>query len=87
MNLHDLLIVFRNAALASAAMLASQRRADHARNTEMRLVILPLADQLIDDGLLLGNAVEFRYKARVIDHGPDVEESCKAEENGEEKIE
>lgn len=62
-----------NASLASAAVLASQRRSNHARNTEVGFVILPLREQLVNDSLLLRNAVHLGHEARVVSHAGDVE--------------
>ena len=60
-------------ALTSAAMLASQRSPDHARNTKIGLVELPETNQLVDDGLLFRNAIHLGDKSRIVDHAPDVE--------------
>jgi len=79
--------MFCNATLAPPAVFASQWRPDHARNAEMGFVILPLADQLIDDGLLLSDAVHLWHKTRVLNHAPDVEKCRHAVEHGKEKIE
>ena len=70
-----LLIMLGHAALAPAAMLAPERCPDHTSHAEMRLVVLPLADQVVDNGLLLGDPVEFGYETRVVYHGPRVEEA------------
>ncbi len=75
-----------HAALAPAAMLAPQRRSDHASDTEMRLVVLPLVDQFVDHGLLLRNTIELRYKPRVINHGSDVEKARKDVDKSKQKV-
>lgn len=58
--------MLRNAALASPAVLTPERRADHASNTEVRLVELPEADEIINDSLLLRNAIQFRHEAWIV---------------------
>ena len=75
-----------HAALAPATVLAPQRSPNHARYTKVRLVVLPLADQLVDDGFLLSDAVELGHEARVVNHGPGVEEAGKREKGGEEEV-
>ena len=82
----DVLIMLGHTALTPTAVLASERRPDHARDAEMALVVLPLADQLVDDGLLLGDAVELGHEAGVVDHGAGVEEAGEGIEDGEQKV-
>lgn len=82
----DLLVMLGYTTLAPPAVLASERRSNHACHTKVRFIVLPLADQLIYDGLLLGNAIELGDETRVIHHGPCVEESGEAKENSEQKI-
>ena len=80
------LIMPRHAALTPTAMLASQRRADHARNTKVTLVGLPHPDQLINDSLLLSNPSHLGHKPRIIHHTPDVEPSSQGDEEGKEQV-
>ena len=68
-----LLVMPRDTALAPAAMLASQRSPDHARNTKVGLVKLPETNQLVDDGLLFRNAIHLGNKSWIVHHAPDVE--------------
>ena len=78
--------MFGNTAFAPATVLTSQRPPDHARNTKVGIIELPQADQLIDDGLLLSDAVHFWHKARVINHASDVEPACQGSKEGEGKV-
>ena len=82
----NLLVVLRNTSLAPAAMLAPKRRADHACRAEVRLVKLPGADEVIDNGLLLGNSVHLRDKAGVVHHGRDVEVGSHSQEGSETQV-
>jgi hypothetical protein len=61
-----------HAFLASLAVLTPQRRPDHARNTKVGLVKLPQLDELVNDGLLLRNAVHLWHETGVLHHGGDV---------------
>jgi hypothetical protein len=81
-----MVVMLGHAALAPAAVLAPERCPDHACHAEMRLVILPLADQIVDNGLLLGNPVELGNESRVVHHGPRVEEAGKGNRNKKHKI-
>lgn len=58
---------------APLAVLTPQRRPDHARHAEVALVELPLAYQLVNDGLLLGDARHLGHEARVEHHRARVE--------------
>ena len=80
------LIMLGDASLTPAAVLAPQRRPDHAGHAEMRFVVLPLADQVVDEGLLLGDAVELGHETGVVDHGSGVEEGREAVGDGEQEI-
>lgn len=75
-----------DATLASAAMLAAQRCTDHTRYAKVRLVILPFLNEVVDDGLLLSDAVQFRDEPRVIDHGTGVEESSESKGYREDQV-
>jgi len=78
--------MLRDATLTPTAVLASQRSPDHAVHAEVRLVVLPLTDQLVDDGLLLSNAVQLGHKARIINHRSDVEEGCEAKQDSKKEV-
>lgn len=78
-----LLVVFCNAAITPAAMLAPKRSANHACDAEVGLVKLPQSNQLIDDGLLFSDAAHLGHKAGVFDHAEDVEVCRESEKSGE----
>ena len=75
-----------DATLTPTAVLASQRSPDHAVHAKVRLVVLPLTDQLVDDGLLLSNAIQLGYEARIINHRSDIEEGCGAKQGSENEV-
>jgi hypothetical protein len=62
-----------NTALAPAAMFATQWSADHARGAKVSVVKLPQPDEIINNGLLLSNAVELGYETRIENHAGGVE--------------
>ena len=68
-------------------MLAPQRRPNHARNTEVGLVKFPQLDELVDDGLLLRDAVHFRNKARIVHHSGDIKVANEGKEDDESQVE
>jgi len=68
-----LLVVLRDTSLASFAVLASERRSNHARSTEVLVVKLPKTQELVDNSLLLAPATRLWDKAGVLDHAQDVE--------------
>jgi len=80
------LVVFRDATLAPAAMLAPKRRSDHARNTEVGVVEFPKSDEFVNHGLLLSDAVQFGHKTWVVTHTPDVKPGAEREGDGKRKI-
>lgn len=61
------------------AVLASQRCSDHTLNTEIRLIITPQTNKLINDGLLLRDAVHLGHKTWVEDHATIIEPSTQSE--------
>lgn len=75
-----------HAALTPPAVLAPKRRPDHARDTKVGFVVLPLLDELIDNSLLLGDTVQLGNKTRIINHGAHVEEGGHGEEYGKQEI-
>ena len=79
--------MLRHAPLAPLTVLAPQRRPDHARHAEVALVELPLADQLVDDGFLLGDALHLGDEARVVGHGAAVEVAHEGEAGAEAEVE
>ena len=72
-----------NTTLAPFAVLASQRCTDHTRDAKVGLVEFPHSQQVVNVGLLLGDAVEFRDKPRVKDHRGGVEVCGEAVKNEE----
>lgn len=72
--------------LAATAMLASKRSLNHARNTEIGLIILPLRNKPINDSLLLRDALHLWDKSRIISHACDVEIHSEAEEDGKKEV-
>ena len=76
-----------NASLAATAMLASKRCLNHARNTKVGLIVLPLRKEFIDNSLLLSNAVHLGDKTRVISHAGDVEIRRKTKEDCKKEVE
>lgn len=76
-----------NASLTSAAVLASQGRSNHARNTKVGLVKLPLRKQLIDNSLLLRNAIHLGHEAGIVSHAGNVEIRCEAVKDGKDDVE
>lgn len=79
--------MFGNASLAATAMLASKRRLNHASNTKVGLVVFPLSKELINNSLLLSNAVHLGNKTGVVSHACNVEVHCKAEKEGKKEVE
>jgi hypothetical protein len=63
-----ILIVFRNTSRTTPAMPASQWFANHAMNTEVLFIKLPLIKELTDDFPLLVPATELRHVAWVFNH-------------------
>jgi len=78
--------MLRDAAIAPFTMLASQRHANHAGNAEILLIKLPQAEQFIDNNLLLREAAEFRYKARLVEHCAEIEVPAKSVEYAKGKV-
>jgi hypothetical protein len=73
--------------LAATAMLASKRSLNHARNTEIGLIILPLRNKPINDSLLLRDALHLWDKSGIISHTCDVKIHSEAEEDGKKEVE
>ena len=71
----------------SLAVLAAERLPDHARHAEVVLVKLPQAQELVDDGLLFGDAVQFGDIARVKYHTGRIKVDRQTERAGKEKVE
>lgn len=67
------LIMFGNTPRASSTVLASHRLANHAVNTEMFFVELPVVDKLAHRLPLLVSAAELRDIARIFGHGEYIE--------------
>lgn len=67
------LIMFCNAAPTTLTMLASDRLPDHASHTKVLFVEFPLLKKSADDCSLLIPTPKFRNKARIFDHGVNVE--------------
>jgi hypothetical protein len=76
-----------NASLAATTMLASKRCLNHASNTKVGLIVLPLSEEFINNSLLLSNAVHLGNKTRVISHAGNVEIRSKTEEDGKKEVE
>lgn len=76
-----------NASLAATTMLASKRCLNHASNTKVGLIVLPLRKEFIDNSLLLGDAIHLGNETRVISHASNVEIRCKTEEDRKKEIE
>lgn len=76
-----------HAALALPTVLAPQRGPNHARNTEIGLVKLPQRQKVINDGLLLGNAIHLGHKAWIVSHARGVEEGCETCKRGKRNVE
>ena len=68
-------------------MFAPEWRPDHAGDAKVGLVKLPQGKELVDDFLLLGDAVELWNKPRVINHSCDVKVRYKPIEHHEDKVE
>ena len=83
----DLLVMFGDTTLTPLAVLASQRCPDHACDTEVGLVKFPHSEQLLDNGLLLGNAVEFGDKSWIEDHGRGIKVRRNSIQYHEEQVE
>lgn len=83
----NLLVMLGNASLAATTMLASKRCLNHASNTKVGLIVLPLRKEFIDNSLLLGNAIHLGNETRVISHASDVEIRCKTEEDRKKEVE
>ena len=65
--------MLRYTSLASLAVLTSKWRSSHAQSTEVLVIKLPKAKEIVDDGLLLAPATRLWDKARVFDHAEDIE--------------
>jgi hypothetical protein len=76
-----------NTSLAATAMFASKRSLNHARNTKVGLIILPLRNKFINDSLLLSDALHLWDKSRIISHTCDVEIHSGAEEDRKKEVE
>jgi hypothetical protein len=81
------LVVLGHASLASLAMLTPQRCPNHARNTKVGLVKLPQPDELVDDGLLLRDAIHFRHEPWILHHRGDIKVADQGEEDNESQVE
>lgn len=73
--------------LAPPAVFAPKRCSYHARNTKVGLVILPLLEQVVNDGSLLGDAIQLGHEAGIISHARDIEEGGEAVQDGEHQVE
>ena len=67
-------------------MFATQRPPDHAIHTEVLIVKLPQAHQIVDDRLLLSPTSEFRYIARILNHTDRIEPRAKPKYNRKKQI-
>ena len=76
-----------DAALASSTVFAPQRRPDHAGNAKVGIVKLPCRDEVVDDGLLLGDPIHLGHEPGVIRHTPDVKPRREADKDGAEEVE
>lgn len=76
-----------NAAIAPAAMLTPERSAYHAGHAEIGFVELPELNKLINNGLLLRNAVELWDEAGIVDHTRYVEIRGQTQEEGKCQVE
>lgn len=83
----NVLVMLGNAALTLLAMLAAEGVAYHARDTEVRLVKLPLSQQVVNDGLLLGNTVQLRHKAWIEYHASGVKIGSEAKKAEKQEVE
>lgn len=81
-----LLVVLGHAALAPLAVLASKRRPDHTRDAKVGLVVLPLLEQLVDGGALLGDAVQPGHESGVASDARDEEKRGQTEQGGEDQV-
>jgi hypothetical protein len=73
-----LLITLRNTPLTPLAVLAPERLAHHAVDTEMSLIKLPYLHKLVNHRLGSTSARRFWYVARIGRHGEEVEISREA---------
>ena len=76
-----------NASLAATTMLASKRCLNHASNTKVGLIVLPLRKEFIDNSLLLSNAIHLGNEPRVVSHASDVEIRGKTKEDRKKEVE
>lgn len=79
--------MLRNTALATPAMLASQRLSVHTGNAKIIFIELPCFKELSDNSSLLIPASKFRYVPRVLNHGEKIEIGREGKEDGKKKIE
>lgn len=70
--------MLRDTLLTTLAMLAAERGPDHACNTEVGLIKLPQLKQLINDGLLLGDAIHLGDETGIVAHSGGIEVGSKA---------
>ena len=78
--------MFRYATATPFAVLTSKWPSDHARYTEILVIELPQAQQLVNDCFLLGTASKLWYVARVFDHAVCVEICTKSVTDQEKQI-
>ena len=79
--------MFRNTSLALLAMLAPQRRAQHALHAEILVVVFPQAEEFVDGGFLLAPAPEFGNVSGVFDHGERVKVGASTVDESEGDVE
>ena len=60
-------------------MFAPHRHSNVAQYTVIPVIVLPQAEELVDDRLLLSTAIGFGYVSWVFQHGKSVEVGAKAE--------
>lgn len=78
--------MLRHTALAASAMFASQRRSNHACNTEIGLIKLPRGQQLINHSPLLRNAVQFRDESGVKSHAGRIKKRRETEKRSKDEV-
>lgn len=83
----DVLVNLGHASAALLAVFAAERGPDRAGDAEVGIVELPLPEQLVDDDLLLGDAVHLGYETGIGAHAQGVEVGAESGADTEDDVE
>lgn len=83
---NDILVLLRNATIASSAMLTAQRPAQETHCAECAIIEGLAFDQLIDQHFLLRSALDLLDPPGILDHALEVEVGTRAVQDDEQCI-